>query len=159
MKISRRDALALGAAGLLPVAATAQPMQRSEPWVRTARFAKDDDSTAVRQFERVHEGAGTTGVKFFRFDGAPAPANFLVYDFPAGASEGVHVHRFGDAKLGSFDEYYYVVSGSGRMLIDGEVVTVKAGDHVFTPLDVRHGIENTSPDENLKVFLTFIHRA
>lgn len=158
MKLTRRKALAFGSAGMLAGCGPAQAVEGPTPWVRTTRFVKDEEARGVRQFEHVHEGTGTTGVKFFRFDGAPAPANFLVYDFPPGASEGVHVHRLGDTKLGSFDEYYYVVSGSGRMRINGETVEVRAGDHVFTPLDVHHGIENTSSNENLKVFLTFIQR-
>lgn len=47
---------------------------------------------------------------------------------------------------------------SGEMLIDGNAVAVKAGDHVHTPLGVSHGISNTASKENLKVFLTFIAR-
>jgi hypothetical protein len=35
---------------------------------------------------------------------------------------------------------------------------VAKGEHVHTPLDVAHGIENTHPTENLRVFLTFIKR-
>lgn len=159
MLISRRSSLFIGACGLLlSKIAGAQSMDRSTPWVRRAQFMKDAEHEGMRNYERIHEGHGSTGVKFFRFDRAPAPANFLIYDFPPGSSEGVHVHRLGDQKLGPFDEYYYIVSGSGRMEIDGQVVPVQAGDHVFTPLDVHHGIENTSAAENLKVFLTFIER-
>jgi mannose-6-phosphate isomerase-like protein (cupin superfamily) len=50
-----------------------------------------------------------------------------------GASEGVHTHKPQDASLGSFDEFYYIVSGSGEMQIDGQKVPVRPGDHVFTP--------------------------
>lgn len=160
MLISRRATLIMSACGLTSLkVAGAQPMNQSSPWIRKAEFIKDAEHEGMRRYEHVHEGKGTAGVKFFRFESAPAPANFLIYDFPPGASEGVHVHRLGDRKLGSFDEYYYIVAGSGRMEIDGKVVPVQAGDHVFTPLDVHHGVENTSQTENLKVFLTFIERA
>jgi mannose-6-phosphate isomerase-like protein (cupin superfamily) len=160
MIISRRASLILGTFGLVSMQpAGAQSMDRSTPWVRKAQFMKDVEQEGMRSYEHVHEGKGTTGMKVFRFDRAPAPANFLVYEFPPGASEGVHVHRLGDRKLGSFDEFYYIVSGSGQMEIDGRVVPVKAGDHVFTPLDVFHGIENTSTQDSLKVFLTYIERA
>jgi mannose-6-phosphate isomerase-like protein (cupin superfamily) len=159
MSISRRTSLFLGACGLaFTRLARAQTMDRSAPWVRTAKFSKDAERKGMRNYERVHEGTGSTGVKVFEFDRAPAPANFLIYDFPPGASEGVHVHRLGDQKLGSFDEYYYIVSGTGQMEIDGQIVPVKAGDHVFTPLEAHHGIENTSTTDNLKVFLTYIDR-
>ena len=160
MIISRRASLILGTFGLAAVkSADAQPMDRSTPWVRKAQFLKDVEQDGMRSYERVHEGKGSTGVKLFRFDRAPAPANFLVYDFPPGASEGVHVHRWGNCKLGSYDEFYYIVSGAGQMEIDGRAVPVKSGDHVFTPLDVFHGIENTSTTDNLKVFLTYIERS
>ena len=159
MPISRRSSLFLGACGLMSAKlAGAQKMDRSSPWVRKTAFVKDAEHEGMRNYDRVHEGKGNTGVKYFTFDHAPAPANFMIYDFPPGASEGVHVHRLGNATLGSYDEYYYVVSGSGQMEIDGQIVSVKAGDHVFTPLDVHHGIENTSASENLKVFLTYIER-
>lgn len=160
MSISRRESLLLGACGLASARlGQTQSMDTSRPWVRSTKFVKDAEHDGMRSYERVHEGKGSTGVKYFPFDHAPAPANFMIYDFPPGASEGVHVHRLGDAQLGSYDEYYYVVSGSGRMEIDGQIVPVKAGDHVFTPLDVHHGIENTSANENLKIFLTYIERA
>jgi quercetin dioxygenase-like cupin family protein len=61
-------------------------------------------------------------------------------------------------KQGSFDEYYYIISGQGQMEIDGQVVAVAKGDHVHTPLEVAHGVEDTHPTENLRVFLTFIKR-
>jgi mannose-6-phosphate isomerase-like protein (cupin superfamily) len=44
------------------------------------------------------------------------------------------------------------------MEIDGKIVAVAKGDHVHTPLEVAHGVENTHPTENLRVFLTFIKR-
>lgn len=160
MIISRRASLILAAFGLASVKpARPQSMDRSAPWQRTTQFQKDAEREGMRAYARVHQGKGNTGVKVFRFDRAPAPANFLVYDFPPGASEGVHVHRLGDRKLGSFDEFYYIVSGTGQMEIDGRVVPVKAGDHIFTPLDVFHGIENTSTRDPLKVFLTYIERS
>lgn len=157
--ISRRSSFFLGGFGLLGLrAALAQPVAQASGWVRHTRFVKDTELQGMYAFERVHEGKGSTNMKYFEFDQAPAPANFLIYDFPPGCSEGVHVHRLGDQQLGSFDEYYYIVSGTGQMEIEGQVVPVAVGDHVFTPLDVFHGIENTSATENLKVFLTFIER-
>ena len=107
----------------------------------------------------IHNGKGKGRARLFRFEGASAPAYFLIYDLPPGASEGVHVHFLDDRnKEGSFDEYYYVISGQGQMEIDGEIVAVAKGDHVHTPLEVAHGVENTHPTENLRVFLTFIKR-
>ncbi|MDT9600774.1 cupin domain-containing protein [Sphingosinicella rhizophila] len=122
-------------------------------------FTKDSEAQGMAEYQGIHEGKGAGRVKFFRFEGAPAPANFIIYDLPPGSSEGVHVHFLDDRNgEGSFDEYYYIVSGRGQMEIDGEIVPVAAGDHVHTPLEVAHGIENTDATDNLKVFLTFIKR-
>lgn len=113
----------------------------------------------MREYPGIHAGKGMGKVKFFPFGGAPAPANFIIYELPPGSSEGVHVHFLDNRNAeGSFDEYYYIVSGKGQMEIDGEIVEVVQGDHVHTPLGVAHGIENTHPTENLRVFLTFIKR-
>src|SRR5215831_14704372 len=103
---------------------------------------------------------GAINVKFFfREEGFPNPARILIYTIPPGASEGVHIHMPGDAKSGSFDEFYYVISGSGEMEIEGEKVPVTAGDHVFAPNGVAHGIENTSANGDLKVYLLAVMRS
>jgi hypothetical protein len=122
------------------------------------RFSVESDRVDVRDFEKYHQGIGTIGARFFQFDGAPVPANFLIYDIPPGCSEGVHVHNTVDPALGPFDEYYYIIAGTGVMPIDGERVPVSAGDHVHTPMGVHHGIENNG-NAMLRVFLTYINRA
>jgi mannose-6-phosphate isomerase-like protein (cupin superfamily) len=122
-------------------------------------FAKEVEAEGMIALPGLHEGKGTARIRFFPFDGAAAPAHFILYDLPPGASEGVHTHFLDDRnKEGAFDEYYYIISGQGQMEIDGEIVPVKQGDHVHTPLEVAHGIENTHPTEDLRVFLTFIKR-
>ncbi len=153
--ISRRDGLSLfGIGGLaMATAAAAAKIQDKAP-----TYSKDAEAAGMKHYAKVHDGKGSLGVAFFPFGGAPAPAAFLIYDIPPGGSEGVHVHRLNDVKLGSFDEYYYIISGKGQMEIDGQIVPVAAGDHIHTPLDVHHGIENTYSDQNLKIFLTYIKR-
>jgi len=123
-----------------------------------APFTKLAEADVAEPHAHVHEGEGTISLRYFRFDNSPAPANFVVYDMPPGSSEGVHTHQLGDSVLGSYDEYYYIVEGQGEMEIDGEIVPVKAGDHVHTPLGVAHGIRNTQKERSLRVFLTFITR-
>lgn len=122
-------------------------------------FTKDSEADGMFEVKGIHQGKGQGKIKFFWFDGASAPAYFLIYELAPGGSEGTHVHFLDNRNdEGSFDEYYYVVSGRGQMEIDGEIVPVAAGDHVHTPLEVSHGIENTHPSEPLRVFLTFIKR-
>lgn len=158
-RLSRRDALA--AAGTCfamlsqrALAATEMAGDRPKP-----AYAKDSEALGMIEVKGIHAGKGKGGVKMFPFGGAPKPAHFLIYDLEPGGSEGVHVHFLDNRNSeGAFDEYYYIVSGSGQMEIDGQIVPVVAGDHVHTPLEVAHGIENTHPTEHLRVFLTFIKR-
>jgi len=150
--ISRRDGLKLGIAmGVSAFTGTSIAADKKS-------YSKISESAGREIWDDIHGGKGSVPTKRFGFDGAMQPANFLTYDFPPGASEGIHTHILNDENAGSFDEFYYVVSGVGQMEIDGEIVPIKEGDHVFTPIGVSHGIENTSEKENLKVFLTFILR-
>lgn len=146
----------LGAAGMVPTIAlpgNARALLKSDD-----QFSVESDRVDVRNFEKYHQGIGTIGARFFQFGGASAPANFLVYSIPPGCSEGVHVHNTIDPSLGPFDEYYYIIEGTGVMPIDGERVPVSAGDHIHTPMGVYHGIENDGT-AMLRVFLTYINRA
>lgn len=122
------------------------------------RYSLESDTDSIEIRNRLHKGKGSVGIRFFPFSNDPAPAHFLIYDIPPNASEGTHTHSHGDANEGAFDEYYYIVSGKGQMEIGDRIVPVKAGDFIHTPLGTKHGIENTSPMENLKVFLTYIKR-
>ena len=151
--LSRRQAIGLGvlAASSFSSAATLVALPK-------LTFSKASEDEVARPYPNVHEGNGTISVRFFPFDKNPMPAHFVIYEIPPGASEGVHTHHLGDTVLGPFDEYYYIIAGQGEMLIDGNAVAVKAGDHVHTPLGVSHGISNPESKESLKVFLTFITR-
>ena len=121
-------------------------------------YKTERDDEALVHVPNVHSGKGAIDIKFFfRQQRHSAPALLLIYSIPPGASEGVHTHRSGDTKEGSFDEFYYILEGRGVMEIDGKPVPVSAGDHVFTPNGVAHGIENNS-DAPLKVYLTAIRR-
>lgn len=120
-------------------------------------FSKQSDRDGMR-YQPLYGGKGEVGMRHFPFGGAPFPAHFVVYDIPPGAGEGAHIHGLADPATGAYDEYYYVVSGSGRMEIDGQFVGVMEGDLIHAPLGVRHGIENLSPDRHLKIFLTYIRR-
>ena len=159
-QITRRETLMLGAAACAALTSGPVRAARVDADGAKASYAKDSETGAMQRFDAIHAGKGSVNIKRFPFDGHSAPAHFIIYDIPPGASEGVHVHHLDDRnREGAFDEYYYIVSGQGQMEIDGKIVAVSAGDHVHTPLDVPHGIENTHAQDNLKVFLTFINRA
>ena len=58
-----------------------------------------------------------------------------------GAAGEVHHVRIHDAKLHYHertDEFYYVISGSGTMLLDGEEVELHPGVVVYVPRGVQH---------------------
>jgi mannose-6-phosphate isomerase-like protein (cupin superfamily) len=124
---------------------------------RLGRVLLERETDGVAQTV-MHGGAAPIGVKFFRFDEAPQPSLLITYLIPPGASEGVHTHRRGDRALGGYEEFYYVLEGAGVMQIDGQELPVAAGDHVFVPLGVAHGVRNASPRETLKIFLTAVDR-
>ena len=163
-RMSRRSALATSAATLLATAEffkKAHGMQ-SIPLASTPPnhpYRNDPDHERVMHYSGIHEGKGAIDVKFFfRDEGSPRPALLLIYNIPPGASEGVHTHNVGDQKMGSFDEFYYIMSGRGQMVIDGKQVAVSAGDHIFTPNGVSHGIENTATKGDLRVYLVAMIR-
>jgi len=66
-----------------------------------------------------------------------------------GASIGLHEHN-GD------EEIYYIISGTGTMIIDEEEQCVKTGDVTLTKSGSRHGLKNDS-DTPLKLFVACVH--
>jgi mannose-6-phosphate isomerase-like protein (cupin superfamily) len=106
----------------------------------------------------MHGGEGLLRVKFFGFDNAARPNLFISYVIPPGCSEGVHTHRLGDRELGAYDEFYYVLAGSGLVQLGSEQIAVAAGDHVFAPLGMPHGVANPSGEHELKLLLTAVER-
>ncbi|MFC4312366.1 cupin domain-containing protein [Steroidobacter flavus] len=161
-RFTRRAALQSAAAASLSAAMAfkkAHGLDMTTPSLHPYKHRNDRHDSGVMHLKNVHEGKGAIDIKFFfRDDRASKPAVLLIYDIPPGASEGVHTHNVGDEKEGSFDEFYYILSGSGQMQIDGQSVPVTAGDHVFTPNGVAHGIENTSHEDNLRVYLVAMIR-
>ena len=62
-----------------------------------------------------------------------------------GVSIGVHRHE-------DDEEYYYIVSGSGTMTLDGERFPVEAGDITAVYPGGEHGLENDG-DEDLRIIV------
>jgi mannose-6-phosphate isomerase-like protein (cupin superfamily) len=158
--LSRRQSLVLGTTAGLAVLASGDKA-RAEDAVTDAHpgsFAKESDYEGPKELHGLHGGKGAVTVRRFDFSGEAKPTNFVAFNIPPGASEGVHVHGIG-LPAGPFDEYYYIASGTGVMQVDGETIPVKAGDHVHTPMGVHHGVENTAETGNLKVLVTFITKS
>ncbi len=162
LQISRRGAFAAAGVCFAMLSQKGSAAMGTGPAPSTspkAGFTKEPEADGMVEISGIHGGKGIGKARLFRFAGSAAPANFMIYDLPPGASEGVHTHFLDDRnRQGAFDEYYYVIAGQGQMEIDGTVVPVVQGDHIHTPLEVAHGVENIHPSENLRIFLTFIQR-
>ena len=63
--------------------------------------------------------------------------------FEAGQRHALHAHA-------GQDKVYYVLEGSGRFLLEGRELEMKAGDLLVAPEGVPHGVHNNS-DERLLV--------
>ena len=48
------------------------------------------------------------------------------------------------------EEFYYFISGQGKMWVGTETFEIKPGDAVMAPPDLDHGFENTG-DKTLKL--------
>ena len=77
---------------------------------------------------------GTQGVELFRDSMVP------------GASTGIHVHQ-------QADEFFYVVSGRGFALVDGNELSIEADDFVFVPKGHEHRVKSVGPTPLELVFL------
>ncbi|MGE5372977.1 MAG: cupin domain-containing protein [Solirubrobacterales bacterium] len=73
--------------------------------------------------------------------------NNLEVTIASGCSISPHIHD-------NASEFYYVVSGVGEFLIDGEWRPVKSGDAMKAPIGSEHGLKNAG-DQELIVFSTF----
>lgn len=129
-------ALALGCA-------LAAATQAAEP--RSGSFIQHESDLAVEQ-PGPHEGEGrTTAFPFFEAaDGFDIV--FRKRALHAGASIGEH--------LNDKDEIYYVLSGQGELMLDGEYRDVRAGDAILTRRGSRHGLRQQGPDD-LVIFVVF----
>ena len=57
--------------------------------------------------------------------------------FEPGQAQKVHAHA-------GADKLYYVVEGSGEFSVGSEKRTISAGELLYVPEDVEHGVVNTS---------------
>jgi mannose-6-phosphate isomerase-like protein (cupin superfamily) len=85
----------------------------------------------------AHDGMGA--VRTCRVLGEDAGRRFAFIDLteiPPGNSVGLHTHDAGD------EEVYVIVSGKGRMHVDGEEFDVGPGDAILNVAGGTHGLIN-----------------
>ena len=61
-----------------------------------------------------------------------------ISEVPAGSEQPIHNHEP--------EQCYYIIKGKGLMIIEEESKEVFAGDAVYIPSNLNHGIKNTSDD-------------
>ncbi len=114
-------------------------------------FIQKRKTTNRTSIESCHGGSGEldfSEVLDFR-DEPKRKLNFIHYDIlKPGVSVGVHEHH-------NDEEYYYVLSGQGLMIVDGKEVGVEEGDIVGVFPGGFHGITNDS-DTDLRLIVVSI---
>jgi quercetin dioxygenase-like cupin family protein len=141
---SRGAAATIAAAlGLALACAVADPTQAAEP--RTDSYLEREADIATQQ-PGPHEGEGlTTAFPFFE----QAEGFDIVFRKRAlhpGASIGEHRN--------DKDEIYYVLSGRGELMLDGDYREVGAGDAILTRRGSTHGLRQRG-EEDLVIFVVF----
>jgi mannose-6-phosphate isomerase-like protein (cupin superfamily) len=124
-----------------------------------AAYEKVNERDCTVRAANVYQGSKALDIGYyFRRKRGSEPVLLLTYKIPPGGSEGMHTHRPGDARVGSYDEFYYIISGTGRMWIGGEDVRIGTGDYIHVPNGVAHDVRNTSRRRALKLHLVAIQR-
>lgn len=94
---------------------------------------------SVRQFEQCHGGGGVVHCTEMLADYEKRDGGFKFFHdniIEPGASIGEHMHTVDE-------EIYFIVEGSGRMVIDGQTWEVGPGDMCLTRRGHRHALTNT----------------
>ena len=97
------------------------------------------DAEVAKEEPGTHNGGGmTTGYSFF----AKAPRMPFVFRKRAmhpGSGIGLHTQ--------TEDEVYYVLSGKGEMILDGERVEMTAGTAILTRTGSSHSTKQVGPED------------
>lgn len=132
-------------AALCLMLACAMPAAAQPAATRSDSYIEREADLAIEQ-AGPHQGEGlTTAFPFFE----QAEGFDLVFRKRAlhpGASIGEH--------LNNKDEIYYILSGRGELMLDGDYREVGAGDAILTRRGSRHGLRQ-SGDEDLVIFVVF----
>jgi quercetin dioxygenase-like cupin family protein len=94
-------------------------------------------ASAVFQHEVAHGGSAPIFSSRVVEGAPPTPWSFVdLVKVPAGGDIGLHTHAADN------EEIYIIVSGTGRMQVDGEEILVAAGDVIINRPGGRHGLTN-----------------
>ena len=110
------------------------------------RYVFERERDVAKNEPGPHDGGGpSTGYSFF--EKAPdLKFSFRKRVLHKGAAIGYHLQKT--------DEVYYVTGGKGTMTINGEPISVEAGDAVLTRGGSSHGLVQKG-DADLTIIITF----
>lgn len=127
------------------------PQKTKVKMMGKSTLLKKNEKMSRKQLAQCHGGEGVLDCTLVLGDRETKGKrlNFIHDDLlPAGASVGIHQHM-------NDEEYYYIVSGRGIMVLDGEKFEVKAGDIAAVFPGGSHGLENNGTDD-LRVIVVSI---
>jgi mannose-6-phosphate isomerase-like protein (cupin superfamily) len=114
--------------------------------IDTSKFILQNDKDVAKEESGTHNGGGKTiGYNFFG-DAKNLKTVFRKRTLKAGSSIGYHLQKE--------DEIYYVISGNGKMKMNGETFPVKHGDAILTRPGSSHGIE-PNPNTDLTILIVY----
>jgi len=94
------------------------------------------DKMEATVYQNFRHGEGEWHMKLFD-DGMN---KYLMGTLKPGASIGAHTHR-GDSEM------FYIISGTGKVLCDGETEELKPGDLHYCPMGHKHSLINTGSED------------
>jgi mannose-6-phosphate isomerase-like protein (cupin superfamily) len=94
------------------------------------------------QSVRAHNGEGIIGFcRLFTEEDFDGPWHFVDFAVvPPGSSIGIHQH-------GNNEELYFVLSGEGKMSVNGEEYAIRSGDLILNKVGWSHGLRNESGED------------
>ncbi|HFK1758436.1 cupin domain-containing protein [Bacillus cereus ATCC 10876] len=97
--------------------------------------------------EVSHEGNNPLRkVRLYEKNDFKTPLDFIDYVMvPPNTTIGIHTHD-------NNEEIYFILEGTGEMLIGNDKVNIKEGDVIVNPAYGTHGLINNS-DDHIKIFI------
>ena len=97
---------------------------------------------------RIHHGNGLIKRRTLFGKSSKLGISLEIWELEQGVSEGDHIHENDKA----LEEIYYFLTGEGKMDIDGQQISVQAGDAIMVPPGINHGLYNPGT-EPLKLMI------
>lgn len=114
--------------------------------IDTSKFILQNDVDVAKEEPGTHKGGGqTVGYNFFA-NAKNLKTVFRKRTLKAGSAIGYHLQKE--------DEIYYVISGNGKMKMNGETFAVKPGDAILTRPGSSHSIE-PNPGNDLTILIVY----